>query len=168
MPSPETGEVANRDSWKTLPPPIERADLGYSCHYTGIELARLKRGLIPEDMDDKWFIFFEEPWLYLHRSWTGACIYGLRLEPTPRGATVAESWVTRDPDHYKLSPLDYERALLAFLIDALLLGKDTPFPVPSSLPEATAPGLFQHAVVGRAHPEVILPAEPSADEDAQD
>ena len=168
MPSPESGEIASRDSWKNLPPPIERADLGFPASYTDIELARLKRGLVPEEMEDKWFIFFEEGWLYFHRSWTGACIYGLRLEPTPRGATVAESWVTRDPNHYKILPLDYERALLAFLIDALLLGKEVAFPIPADRLQAATPGIFQHAVVGRAHPEVVLPAEPPSTEDAQD
>jgi len=26
-------------------------------------------------MEDKWFIFLEDDWLYLHRSWTGTCVY---------------------------------------------------------------------------------------------
>jgi hypothetical protein len=59
--------------------PESRADLSFAESYTAGEFERIKRGVIPREMEDKWFVFYEEPWLYFHRSWTGACIYAVRF-----------------------------------------------------------------------------------------
>jgi len=32
-------------------------------------------GLVPEEIEDKWFIYWEDDTLFFHRSWTGNCIY---------------------------------------------------------------------------------------------
>ena len=103
-------------------------------------------------MEDKWFIFFEEPWLYLHRSWSGACIYAARFAPMGGGVTAAEAWVNRKRSEYKGTDNGYDTALLRFLIEALLLGKEVRFPVPTG--EAYAPGVLQANIVGRAYPEI--------------
>ena len=50
---------------KPLPPAREAIALDRT--YTAPEFERLKAGHIPEAMEDKWFVFYEEPWLYLHR-----------------------------------------------------------------------------------------------------
>ncbi|HEX6903929.1 MAG TPA: hypothetical protein VF789_29730 [Thermoanaerobaculia bacterium] len=146
-------DIATRESWKTLPIPEARAELRFSQTYDLADFERIKRGLIPEAMEDKWFIFFEEPWLYLHRSWTGACIYGVRFQPGEGGFTAVESWVSRDPQQYKEDSIDYDRAVLGFLIDRMLLGRPVPFPVRSDLPAGTPEGVYQHHIVGRAYPE---------------
>ncbi len=65
-------------------------------------------GLIPMSMDDKWFIYLEDDWLYFHRSWTGLCIFEVRLEKFEDGYSIAEAWVNCDPNqnsHYRnISP----------------------------------------------------------------
>ena len=58
----------------------------------------MRLGHIPENMDDKRFLFFEEGWLYFYGSWTGTCIYALRLDWSPNGVLVVDGWVNRDPD----------------------------------------------------------------------
>lgn len=146
-------KIAKPDSWKTLPLPTTRADLEFSASYTPTEFARIQQGLIPEQMEDKWFIYYDNLWLYFHRSWTGAGIYGVRFATTETGAAIVESWVSRDPAQYKESPLDYDRALLGFLIDAFLLGKHVRFPVPGRVSTGAPAGVYQHHVVGRAYPE---------------
>ena len=153
MPTSPPNETARRDSWKTLPLPEVRAPLGFEESYTSEEFERIKRGLIPQEMEDKWFVFYEGAWLYLHRSWTGACIYGLRFEPADEGASTVESWVSRDTNHYRETRIDYDRAMLKFLIDAFLLGKRVAFPVPSDVPASVPAGVCQHHLVGRAYPE---------------
>jgi len=156
-----SNEIATRGSWKILPLPTVRAKLGFAESYAADEFERVKRGLIPKKMEDKWFIFFEESWLYFHRSWTGPCIYAVRFEASATGASAVESWVSRDSAHYRETRTDYERALVKFLIDAFLLGKPATFPVPSSVPVDTLKGLYQHALVGRAYPESVFPAGPT-------
>lgn len=154
--------AATRDSWNRNPLPEARTSLGFEASYTAEEFDRIKQGLIPQVMEDKWFVFHEESWLYFHRSWTGICIYGVRFQADAAGATVVESWVSGDSSAYHASPVDYERALLTFLIDALLLGKHAAFPLPSDDEGSALPGLYQHHVVGRAYPEQAFRAELSA------
>jgi hypothetical protein len=140
--------TAERSS-SLLPCPEQRADLGFCQAYSDAEFEQIKNGFIPEAMEDKWFILYEEPWLYLHRSWTGACIYGVRFERQSGVATAVEAWASRDAQHYTETRVRYDRALLAYLIDAILLGKPVAFPDP------IASGLFQHNVVGRVDQESL-------------
>lgn len=145
--------IATAQSWKHLPPPSRCDDLGFEACFDSDETERLKHGLVPEGMEDKWFIYFEDDWLRFHRSWTGAFIYALRLERTASGFCVAESWVNRDPEQYQATDTAYDRRLVRFVIDALLLGKrDVAFPMPSGGRDP-AHGLTQHAHVGRKYPE---------------
>jgi hypothetical protein len=162
---------ATRTSWKTLPTPAQREPLEFAADFSNAETELLVMGLIPKGMEDKWFVYFEGPanrhgWLLFHRSWTGACIYGLQLEGSPAGARVIDSWVSRDPTQYKGADVDYDRKLLRFLIDAFLLHLPAVFPMPAGV-ESTPPGLYQHSVVGRAYPESppdspFLPAQSQA------
>jgi hypothetical protein len=121
--------IATRESWKVSPLPEIRTELGFAESYTTAEFEVIKRGLIPEEMEDKWFVFFEEPWLYFHRSWTGAGIYGVEFQSSAEGATVVASWVSRDAKRYEAARTEHDRAVLTFLIDALLLRKAVSFPV---------------------------------------
>src|SRR5262245_2892281 len=124
-------KIATRDSWKVVKPmPEKRAKLAYSRTFDDAEHARVIRGLVPEEMEDKWFVFYEAPWLWFHRSWTGIAIYGVRLE----GNDVAEAWVNRAPEEYAATDDAHDAAILGFLVDRLLLGRDVPFPVRSSFP----------------------------------
>jgi hypothetical protein len=113
--------VANRNSWKTLPPPAERERLELPLHFSDADAERMMRGHIPEDMDDKWFILFEEGWLYFHRSWTGHCIYGVRLDGSPGGVRVIEAWASRDREQYNSPGLETDLRMVKQLIDTRLL-----------------------------------------------
>lgn len=46
-------------------------------------------------MEDKWFIYYEEPHLFLHRSWTGQPVYKLTLKDLLDGAEVTECFGQR-------------------------------------------------------------------------
>lgn len=109
-------------------------------------------GLLPRDMDDKWFVYFEDDWLYFHRSWTGACIYALRITKSLDGFQMSESWVSRDPTQYKETRTSYDRELLLFIIQALLLKQPVEFPRPPEA-EAYPKGAYQHNIVGRSYHE---------------
>ena len=142
--------------WQVIPLPEITADLGFLATYTSEEFERIKHGLLPEAMEDKWFIYYAPPWVYFHRSWTGAGFYGLCFKVTEAGASVVESWVSRDTRFYKETSVDYDRLLLTFLIDALLLGKPATYPIRASDREGTLPGARQHQMVGRAYPERLI------------
>lgn len=137
--------------------PETRAELSFSDSYSSADFERIKCGLIPEEMEDKWFVFFEEPWLYFHRSWTGAGIYGVKFQSLTDRASVVASWVRRDAQQYTETRTDYDRAILKFLIDALLLGRPTRFPVPDDLPVDVPKNVYQHHMAGSAYPEAMFP-----------
>jgi hypothetical protein len=147
-------KVATRESRKkVLPMPASKSRLSIKREFTQEEYNRIALGLIPLSMDEKWFIFLENDWLYFHRSWTGACIYQLRLENHEGNYSVAEAWVNRDPNQYKCTDDAYDVALISFLIDNFLLGKRTPFPLPSDVPKDLPKGAYQHHISGSGYPE---------------
>jgi hypothetical protein len=155
---------ATKDSWETLEPPKARAPLGYEYAFNDVDAERLRDGLIPQEMEDKWFAYFENGWLYLHRSWTGELIYWLRLEGCPTGMCVVESWVNRDAEQYRETDISYDRALLDFLLRGLILGHRIPFPARHKDVETGPAGLYQHHMIGRKYPEKVLPDDRPNDE----
>ena len=147
---------ATRNSWRkqTLPLPEERAKLKFDRLFYLAEYQKITHGLIPAGMDDKWFIFLENDTLFFYRSWTGFCIYQLHFITQNNNYYVDEVWVNRNSEQYKEIDDHYDIQLLNFLIDNLLLGQNTPFPVSSTVPENLPKGLFQHSVAGTGYPEV--------------
>lgn len=117
--------TAQPDSWTHLPAPAQREPLDFQARYTDDEYARLRQGNIPQDMDDKWFIYLHEGWLRLHRSWTGIWIYGLRLEQDGDAWTITESWVNRDPEQYRITDAERDREILEGLLARLLTQPET-------------------------------------------
>ena len=144
---------ATKLSWKTLDAPDKCESLEYQYLFPYKDVDRLQLGLIPLEMEDKWFVYYENGWLYLHRSWTGILIYWLRLDRCSNGVRVVESWVNRDPKQYKETDTVYDRLMLDFLLRRMILRQDIPFPVRSADNSNAPPGIYQHHVVGRAYPE---------------
>lgn len=108
---------ARRADWKAEPLPPAYGIVAIHRYYDTEEFARLRGGLIPQDMDDKWFLYYEEPVLYLHRSWTGHCIAEVQFAPEPGGgARVVEARVNQNPEQYRggagivLTVLDWQAA----------------------------------------------------------
>lgn len=119
--NPTGAERATRASWRTLPFPAARAAIPIARTYTAAEYARIARGFIPRDMDDRWFIYLDGDTLALHRSWTGACIFLVRLVPVGAGYRIAEAWANRDPAQYRVTDAGKDATDIARLIDLLLL-----------------------------------------------
>jgi hypothetical protein len=146
-----------------LPPADQRAGLGLDDVYTREEFEALKKGLEPMAMEDKWAIAYDAPWLYFRRSWTGCCVFAIRLEETgdasgpsgasgasgTSGARIAESWASRNEDEYRSQSLDDDRTTLRFLIDAFLLNKPARLPEPPSSVGEQKKQIYQHHVFGR-------------------
>lgn len=109
-------------------------------------------------MEDKWFIYYEEPHLFFHRSWTGEPFYKLTLRKTPEGFRVEESMCSRTVASDAHSDPAHNVEVLDFLISNLLLGESNPFPVPASQQEPQ-PGVLQHIIAGTGYPERSLPSK---------
>jgi hypothetical protein len=132
------------------------APLVYQARFTQDEYAIIRRGLVPEEMEDKWFVFWEASSLFFHRSWTGHCVYQVELRPSEDGCEVAQAAVSTDPEHYRRSSDQYEAALLDFLIRGLLLHQSVEFPMPPDISVSAPRGLYQHHIAGTGFPERTL------------
>lgn len=141
--------------------PRSRQRLPFARSFTQEEVDRISLGLVPQRMQDKWFIFLEDDHLFFHRSWTGHCMHQLRLETREQAYAVAEAWVNREPAQYRNTDDEYDVALLRFLTDGLLLGQDRSFPLPRGLPKHLPEGVYQHHVTGTAYPEIMMPPRDS-------
>ena len=116
-------ETATKASWKTNPPPEDRQHFELPLLFNDDEGEKIRLGHVPKDMDDRWFIYFDQGWLYFHRSWTGDCIFGVRLDGSSAGARVVDAWASRDSKRYNSPGMEQEKDLVTELIRTRLLAE---------------------------------------------
>ena len=114
-------KAVTRSSWKTRPIPKRKYRIEIELSYSDAEGERIKLGYIPKNMDNKWFICFKSGWLYFYRSWTGVCIYGIRLDASANGIRVTKAWVSSENSPYRTDGPEYDAELIKRLISILLL-----------------------------------------------
>ena len=141
-------KVARPTDWKTVPLPPKRSTIRLGRTFSLKEMERIGRGLIPEQMEDKWFIYWQDDTLFFHRSWTGFCIYAVRLASEGDDYKIVEANVNRDPEQYQETSDDRDADMISYLVDVLLLHQDAVFPVNEPSSENSA--LMNWSQVGRA------------------
>ena len=137
--------------------PAQKSRLPFTREFSNDDYARVSVGVIPRAMEDKWVIFLEDDWLFFHRSWTGICVYQVKLTRVGDCHSVTEAWVNHEQSEYRRRDDNYESELLGFLIDNLLLGKRSAFPLPPNLGPNVPAGVYQHHVAGSGYPERVVP-----------
>ena len=105
--------VACRSDWKTEPMPVQHEVFVLERAFSDEEMEALRRGNIPEVMEDKWFWYMEGQTLWAHRSWTGVCIY--RIDFKEDGKHVVT--VNRDPEQYRCTSIKEDLESLNKLLD---------------------------------------------------
>jgi hypothetical protein len=78
--------------------PAARERIELHRRFSREEYERLVRGHIPENQDDRWFVYVEDDVVYVHRGWTGFCIFQVALTPSGDGYEVKAAWANRDPE----------------------------------------------------------------------
>jgi hypothetical protein len=121
--------VAKRNSRpRIIPMPDFKSRLDFKKVFSQAEYDKLSHGVVPRNMDQKWFIFMEDGCLNIHRDSSGVCIYQVKLNQDNDGYSVSEAYVNRDQSQYKSGSDEHDTNMLAWLIDRLLLGKKRPPP----------------------------------------
>lgn len=126
--------IARREDWKHTRLSGRRAPLLLRRTFDAAEAARLVRGTIPVEMEDKWFVFEEGGWLFVHRSWTGLPVYEIELAPTENGGLrVASAWVNADESAYRRDDDPEEARIASRILDVVVLGqqRDAIEPLPA-------------------------------------
>jgi hypothetical protein len=129
---PMRDSAITRSDWKLRKMPKSRAAIRVNRRFSEREMERIKLGFRPEDMDYKWFIFYEGDHLYIHRSWTGYCIYVVDFEKEGEHYIARQLLVNRNPKQYAVSDDSYDEQMVFWLVDIALLGRETRMPVPTS------------------------------------
>lgn len=121
-------KVANPQDWKTEPLPDKHVTIDLHLSYSKKERQKIVKGLIPEQMEDKWFVYFDQGVLNFHRSWTGFCVYRVYSRDDGNTFILTHADVNRDVEQYKEVNDELDRQMISYLIDLLLLQKSARFP----------------------------------------
>ena len=95
--------MTRADNWKQQLKPMEgqRWPIRCSMTLTVQDVARLREGLWPRDMDDRWAVHLDDEVLRAWRSWTGICVYeGQVMLADDGSATVGVLDVLDEPESY--------------------------------------------------------------------
>ena len=106
--------IAKKGDWKTEPMPVRNATFQFKRKFTKEQMAALMKGNIPQEMEDKWFWYYEDGKLYAHRSWTGFCIYIIAFDMNTGIHTVTAN---RNSEQYKCTDVNEDIESLNHLLD---------------------------------------------------
>jgi len=122
-----TKAVINKSGWKTQGF-SKPSSINAGLRLTETQYARIRYGLMPEQMEDKWFAYFADGRICFHRSWTGAKIYEARIHKTDNDYVIPEIIVERDAELYSNMDDNEDVRSFYFLIGRGLLGLDVEMP----------------------------------------
>ena len=83
---PETKRrKAIKSDWETHRMPRMRSHIKFDVGIAEEEFEMLAWGHIPEEMEDRWFMYFDGEAFCFYRSWTGFCIFRVYVERAKEG-----------------------------------------------------------------------------------
>lgn len=141
-------KIAKREDWKTEALPSKRTTFALNRRFPSTDMRKIRAGLVPQQMEDKWFIFWKRNVLYFHRSWTGHCIYVVRFRNDGDSYVMIEADANRDPEQYKETSDKRDAEMISYLVDVLLLHQEAVFP--SDDPSSEKRVITEWSQVGRA------------------
>jgi hypothetical protein len=113
---------ALKSDWKLKPFPKKYALLTVVRMFDDSRMERLKMGMIPESMDDKWFVYSESNTLYFHRSWTGIGVFEVTFKEVEEGCwRISECRVSRDLEEYGVTDNWSDAETVSTLLDDILM-----------------------------------------------
>ena len=114
-------KIVKHADWKTIPLPESFSTIPLDRTYSEEQSDLIMAGFLPMEMEDKWFLFFENDTLFCHRSWTGSCIYQIHFVREGRSLRATHAEVNRDADQYLNTDDEKEKSLIYSLIQNFLL-----------------------------------------------
>jgi hypothetical protein len=100
MTEDKSHKKVKKGDWHTEQMPSENTILSIQKTFAPEEYGELQKGILPEQMEDKWFIYFEDDRLYFHRSWTGYCTYIAEFEKMEDGYRISRAIANRNKSQY--------------------------------------------------------------------
>ena len=110
--------ATQRNDWKNIPFPKEYDLLDFDITLSSDEFELIAKGNKPQDMEDKWFSYLENNELYIHRSWSGICLFKISFIPQNDGHKILSVQVNRKPDEYGSSNINKDTQLVSTLLES--------------------------------------------------
>lgn len=107
--------MMRKTDWKTIAMPSQVETFIIEKTISDQELAYLQEGHQPQEMEDKWFMYFENHKLFIHRSWSGYCIYIVDVSETGK----LNVCVNRNSEQYKETNMERDKLMVQILINQL-------------------------------------------------
>ncbi len=98
-------QPASAEQWETVFMPEKMVRIDFIQIFSEHEFERIKLGIFPLAMEDKWFVYFESGHLYCHRSWTGICIFDVQIETLGNESITTQVLVNNDEAQKSYSSL---------------------------------------------------------------
>lgn len=122
--------------WRGLakPMPRQRTTLRVPLRFPHDASDRLFQAVLPGAMEDKWIALPDrgQSTVDFHRSWTGFHVYRVYVARDGDGLSVDRVDVNRDPKQYRGTGDAQDARVVAWLLRALVLEEDVPYPVDPS------------------------------------
>jgi hypothetical protein len=99
-PMPKKTRIATADSWKILPMPDKYSIIRTNIQVPAEAMDIIRKGHIPEAMEDHWFMYCDDSAIRYYRSWTGIFAYEAHYEKTDEGYKITSLKVNRSPNQY--------------------------------------------------------------------
>lgn len=103
------------------PMPYSNVELKCNRFYTHKEIDKINFGFTPRIMEERWYIYRDGEWIYLHRSWTGFTMFKAHFTPTENGELLDKIIVSRDKSQYSSLDDESDKTLALRLIDGLAM-----------------------------------------------
>lgn len=119
-PLPDKTKIATKDSWSTEPWPEEN-DITFmktDIDVSEADMDILRRGHIPDAMEDHWFMYSDDKAIRYYRSWTGMPAFEARYVKTNLGAKITSLKMNRELCQWGVNGDDAGLAFFLYLIDA--------------------------------------------------
>lgn len=112
--------MTGHDDWQIEKMPNETENFYSGRSLTYEEWSKLRLGLQPSSMDDKWFIYEQKDSIYFHRSWTGHCIFIARVEKNKDEIFLSEVIANKNPEQFGAQDIEVKKEMFAKLVDLVL------------------------------------------------
>ncbi len=140
--------TAKPEDWWIEKLPLKRTVIPLDRTFSSWEMSAIRRGVVPREMEEKWFIYWKNEKLFFHRSWTGFCIYVVHFVADGDDYKMIKADVNRDQKQYKETNDQKDVELISYLIDVLLLHREAVFPCDD--PSSAISALMNWCCAGKA------------------
>lgn len=124
-PLPDKNKAATSQDWQIEPMPESSEDVEeviIDIEISDRDMEILRKGHIPDVMEDHWFMYCDEHCIRYYRSWTGMCSFEGYFKKSERGYTIYKLKINKGLAEFGVNGKDTGVSLFKYLIAAETVG----------------------------------------------